>query len=989
MASAVSGPLRELLERPEAERIIGAFHLKQQLGQGGFAPVWLADEVADRTTLRQAAVKLFAIDPRLGEQARHDIIAEAGRLCRVEHPNIVRFYSLPVDEARGVVGLAMEYVGGRSLADRLRAEGRLPAREAVDVGIAVASALVAVQAADIVHRDIWPANVIENPGLRGSPAAYKLIDFGIASPDPESRRFTPEAAGPSVDIAALGKRGYVDPVCWRGRSPPTLRSDLYALGATLFVCLSGRIPAAARGRLDEDILSGASAPPRLDDLSPDVPVALADLVAELLDPEPSRRPRSAELVAIALEQIRAGFSGRKRSLPSEKSGPFRGLGRFERGDRDVFFGRRAEVASALEVLRTRGLLALVGPSGSGKSSLARAGILPAVEDGALGGPRVWDTVIVSPGPDPRRIITTVLFHMGIDPQSGPEEAAARIEAWLAENRRGLVLLVDQLEELATLEQADDGLRESRAFARDLLARLGERARPALRVIVAARNDMLAPILAHHRLGRVFMRGTALVSSFDGAAWGPVIDAALESYGYALEDRELREALMASLARSAGAMPLVEFALAELWRGRDPARKLITWACWKRLGGIAGALDQHAEATLFPRGQAVVDQAKLKGVLVALTTPSGARIARLPSELTGGDPDAERAVHLLEDARLLVREDDRVTLSHEALLSHWRRLKLWIDEEREGRLMLEDFERVAGLWVDKQDDELLYQRRRLLVIQEIVRRQGKALHGPAQAFFRASRAAVWWGYVKTAALALLGVIVVAVGWYGYEAERRAEERAARERERAAQAVLEMEREKAEASATKAHLLAQVDELSAHLHDVGDGGPTRDAPAAPARVVLDPAVRSKIEAYVAEQNLEHAPVPAGVTVLLEDTAPADTAPASSAGSAPAPPTSAEPAPSAGAEPQKPAFAPFYMPLDQAKARASTGCGDRAGPRGTGHVVLFLEPDGKASRVSVDAPFAGSDVGSCVEATFGAVKVSPFSGAAIKVIWSFTVR
>src|SRR6185369_9041517 len=133
-----------------------------------------------------------------------------------------------------------------------------------------------------------------------------------------------------------------------------------------------------------------------------------------------------------------------------------GLERFEREHRDVFFGRRVEVAAALEVLRTRGLLALVGPSGSGKSSLARAGILPALEEGALGGARPWDMVVVSPGADPRKVLSQALGHMGVDPSLEAEEAAARIDAWLADQRRGLVLLVDQLEELTTQAQLEGG-----------------------------------------------------------------------------------------------------------------------------------------------------------------------------------------------------------------------------------------------------------------------------------------------------------------------------------------------------------------------------------------------------------------------------------------------------------------------------------------------------------------------------------------------------
>src|SRR6185503_15013517 len=114
-------------------------------------------------------------------------------------------------------------------------------------------------------------------------------------------------------------------------------------------------------------------------------------------------------VAIRLEQIKIELAGQRRALPPESVGPFRGLGRFEQGDRDVYFGRASEVAAALEMLRSRGVVALVGPSGSGKSSLARAGVLPAVADGALGGwPKRWDTAVVEPGKDPHAAIAAAL-----------------------------------------------------------------------------------------------------------------------------------------------------------------------------------------------------------------------------------------------------------------------------------------------------------------------------------------------------------------------------------------------------------------------------------------------------------------------------------------------------------------------------------------------------------------------------------------------------
>jgi len=992
MSTSLPERLRALLDLPEAERTIGAFHLKQQLGRGGFAPVWLADERADRTTLRQAAIKLFAIDPRLGEQARQDIIAEAARLCRVEHPNIVRFYSLPVDEARGIVGLAMEYAGGESLAVRLRVEKRLGVAEAVDVGIAVASALVAVHEAGIVHRDIWPANVIEDRALRGSPAAYKLIDFGIAVPGPDELGGDALPVGPD---ALGGKRGYVDPVCWKDASRPTTSSDLYALGALLFVCLTGKIPASAEGPLDEEVLSGGKLPPRLCDVRPEVPPALNDLVGDLLCPEPSLRPRSAELVVVALELVRSGFSGRARALPTEQEGPFRGLDRFEREHRDVFFGRRVEVAAALEVLRTRGLLALVGPSGSGKSSLARAGILPSLEEGALGGARPWDMVVLSPGADPRAALVAGLSHMGLDASIEAEEAVARIDAWLADHRRGLVLLVDQLEELVTLEAAprppatpeptDPAAQASRAYAMELLARLGERVRPALRVIVTARHDLLGPILAHKKLGRALIRGTALVSPLGVAEWSLVIDAALESYGYSFEDPALRAELMGSLAEAAGAMPLVEFALAELWRARDPEQKQITWACWKKLGGIAGALDQYAEATLYPGGHPVVDEARLKSVLLSLTTPSGARATRSHPELLAGGPGAAEAVRRLEEARLLVREGHRLTLSHEALLSHWRRLELWVDEEREGRLLLEDFERVSGLWAEKRDDELLYRRRRVLLVGEVLRRQGKALGGAAEQFYRASRAAARRSRIALVTLVLAivaGGVLVREGYADREARRlqaehlAAEERLEREKEHVKTEKEHAEREVEHAEREAEH--AQRIAAEAMLEMLRQQAP--DAGAAQGPKAIEPGVLKAIEEYVLDHLRQNEPMPPSLERLLTE---ANAAVPASLIVAPPPAATAKPLP-----PPPMARGAAYSALADAKASASL-CGKNAGPRGPGQVALVLDPSGRVSSVAMDRQFVGSAVGRCVDQAFRQVEVPRFDGGPFTVVWSFVVR
>jgi len=286
-SSALPEAVRKLLDLPDGERRIGTFRLERQLGRGGFAPVWLAEEMAGATKLRLSAVKLFALDAG-SDFARQAIIDEAAPLCRWGPPNFLRVHPPPFDATRCPIGLAMEYVAGETLGERLRDKSTLSIKETLDIGIAVASALVAVHGAGLVHRDLSPANVVVDVAQLGSPAAYKIIDFGISAAQPAkdsptlSSKKRPKDSNPQLrsplEIIG-GKRGYVDPECWRDLTPATSASDLYSLGAILYICLTGRIPAAGAGTLDADILHGRKKPPRVSALVSDVPAPLVVLIA--------------------------------------------------------------------------------------------------------------------------------------------------------------------------------------------------------------------------------------------------------------------------------------------------------------------------------------------------------------------------------------------------------------------------------------------------------------------------------------------------------------------------------------------------------------------------------------------------------------------------------------------------------------------------------------------------------------------------------------
>jgi WD40 repeat protein len=626
----------------------------------------------------------------------------------------------------------MEYVRGtpldRHLSELEDRDTKPPFEEVLAVGVAVASALSAVHQVGLVHRDVKPANIVEAEGV------YKLLDFGVAA---EREKMTGADPG---GYWLSGTIGYMDPHCVRTQSQATPSSDLYALGATLFECLTGRVPAAVTARLDgvpglhPEVLEGMRAPASVAAVAPDAPPALARLVDALLAASPQKRPRSAEAVCLELERIRQEIAGRARPLPPEEVGPFRGLGRFEEADRDVYFGRAVEVAAGVEMARSHGLVALVGPTGSGKSSLARAGVLPAIANGGLGRwPKVWDTAIAAPGMDARVSICSALAPFVEDAAGrSAESLVVALGERAQESGRGICLLVDQLEELVTVSSP-----QSRDYAVQLLAQLGAQVIPGVRCLVAARRDLLDPLLGLPGLGRVLTRGTLLVAPMTDATWGDVLDQALAAYGYRLEDEPLRAELLDQLRGTASAMPLVQFALTQLWERRDREAKVIRRSALNEIGGIGGALQAHADATLEGLGRSGEESAR--AVLLAMTTPQGTRRAVKREVFEGVADGAPGVLGRLEKARLVVQESEGLTLAHETLLTKWSRLDGWIAEAREARLLAEGIERDAEEWFHGKEDERLWRGRRLLAGEDLARRTDSTLTPTARSFLRAGRA----------------------------------------------------------------------------------------------------------------------------------------------------------------------------------------------------------------------------------------------------------
>ncbi|CAN5924959.1 hypothetical protein BH11MYX4_BH11MYX4_66710 [soil metagenome] len=271
--------------------------------------------------------------------------------------------------------------------------------------------------------------------------------------------------------------------------------------------------------------------------------------------------------------------------------------------------------------------------------------------------------------------------------------------------------------MVTLHHAKQ--ERERLDALDLLSRLAE-APVGLRVIVAARRDLLDGILAvDAHFSRALSRGMQQLGPLSGAAWEEVLDQSLEAYGYRFEDAELRREVLADLESRESAMPLVQFGLTRLWAARAPKEKAITRAGFSAKGGMQGALEEHADATIAKLG---APRATLRDVLLAMTTPEGTRTHVKRDVLVErfGEP-ASGVVSALMSARLLIEDKAGVTFVHDAILREWSLLRGWLEEARDDRLLLAHIERDAARWIESRDVAELWRKGRLAAALELWKR----------------------------------------------------------------------------------------------------------------------------------------------------------------------------------------------------------------------------------------------------------------------------
>ncbi|MFD8013540.1 hypothetical protein [Streptomyces sp. NPDC058955] len=361
--------------------------------------------------------------------------------------------------------------------------------------------------------------------------------------------------------------------------------------------------------------------------------------------------------------------------------PYLGLARFEAEDRELFFGRERLVARLVSLVRERRIVALVGPSGSGKSSLLRAGLVPALRE-ETGPHRPTGIHLLTPGPHPARTHAELLTTERPAPTPGRPPTPARPAH--AHPRpptpehvgRDAVLLVDQFEEAFTL--CADAAERTRFI--DLLLAAAAPGRGA-RVVIAVRADFFGHCAAHGPLAEAIRDTTQLVTPMSPDELRQVVVRPAAARGLVVE-RSLTSRIVRDLADEPGGLPLLSHALRETWRRRHG--RTLAESAYEAAGGLHGALARTAEE--FHAALTPAQAATARRILLRLVAPGqGTQDTRRPADRTEcetGEPDTALVLEKLARARLITLDGSTVDLAHEALLTAWPRLRGWIDEDRE-------------------------------------------------------------------------------------------------------------------------------------------------------------------------------------------------------------------------------------------------------------------------------------------------------------------
>jgi WD40 repeat protein/serine/threonine protein kinase len=408
--------------------------------------------------------------------------------------------------------------------------------------------------------------------------------------------------------------------------------------------------------------------------------------------------------------------------------PYKGLRAFETADSRDFFGREEFLEKLIDRLapdpspeNTRGgerFLAIVGPSGGGKSSLVNAGLIPALWEGAIPGSDRWFIVQMVPGSRPLDELEVALLRVAADQadnirgqlerdQNGLLRSADLI---LPRDDSELVLVIDQFEEVFTLVSDE----ASRAHFLGLLTAAVTDRHSRVRIVITLRADYYDRPLHYPEFGQLIRNHLETVLPLSAEELERVILSPAENSGVTFESG-LVARIIDDVLYQPGALPLLQYALTELFEGRDG--RTLTRSTYEGIGGAAGALARRAEELYREQdseGREALHQMFLRLVVLdddSATSPaSRKRVAR--SELIAVSLDKDLMEELIDAFaayRLLTLDHNpnsrrpTVEIAHEALLGEWQRLRDWLDDSRDDLRLQRQLGRAAAEWQEADKD----------------------------------------------------------------------------------------------------------------------------------------------------------------------------------------------------------------------------------------------------------------------------------------------
>lgn len=379
-----------------------------------------------------------------------------------------------------------------------------------------------------------------------------------------------------------------------------------------------------------------------------------------------------------------------QSRPLNLTSPYRGLKKFESNNKDLFFGRDRAIANLIEVISQTNFILLLGASGSGKSSLVRAGIIPQIAEKL--GSKFRDFTF-TPDRNPFESLRISLISKGYK-QSEVETAFDNFKSPLNQSIHTLkekdsqwLIFIDQFEEIFTLCQ---DLEQRKRFIDNLIA-IAKSKRQSIKIVLAMRADFLDRFSPYPILGKIAQQNIQLVTDMHPDELRQAIEQPAAHNGVIFE-AGLVEEIIRDIQGQAGSLPLLQYTLDLLWQQEDLSDRTLNIRTYRQLGGVRGALQRHVDSIyqhLKPEEQKAVKQIFLRLIDLNATAKEfdmAEKVVSRRAYLSEFDRQSvQMTLDRLIDSNLLIsnrQEQSTVEIAHEILINSWSTLKEWIEDSKE-------------------------------------------------------------------------------------------------------------------------------------------------------------------------------------------------------------------------------------------------------------------------------------------------------------------